>query len=67
MKEMSKSMDQAMEESNKDQIEEDVKMLRQILDNLLAYSFSQEDDMNQFKASRLGSPSFINTLRHNKI
>lgn len=58
MKEMSKAMDQAMAESEKDQIEEDVKMLRQILDNLLAYSFSQEDNMNQFKASRLGSPSF---------
>ncbi|MGQ7945903.1 hypothetical protein [Flavobacterium sp. WC2509] len=58
MKEMSKAMDQAMAESEKDQIEEDVKMLRQILDNLLAYSFSQEDNMDQFKASRLGSPSF---------
>lgn len=59
MKEMSKSMDQALEQSGKDQIEEDVKMLRQILDNLLAYSFSQEDVMNQFKASKSGSPSYI--------
>jgi hypothetical protein len=58
MKEMSKVMEQAMEESNKDQIEEDVKMLRQILDNLLTYSFSQEDVMNQFKTIKLGSPSF---------
>ncbi|WP_264566046.1 DUF4175 family protein [Flavobacterium sp. N3904] len=58
MKEMSKAMEQAMEESNKDQIEEDVKMLRQILDNLLAYSFSQEEVMKQFKATKLGSPSF---------
>lgn len=58
MKEMSKAMERAMEESDKNQIEEDVKMLRQILDNLLSYSFSQEDVMNQFKSSRVGSPSF---------
>ncbi|PVX45863.1 hypothetical protein C8C85_1670 [Flavobacterium sp. 103] len=64
MKEMSKAMEQAMEESSKDQIEEDVKMLRQILDNLLAYSFSQEDVMNQFKATKLGSPSFGKYIRN---
>jgi hypothetical protein len=58
MKEMSKAMALAMAESNKDQIEEDVKMLRQILDNLLTYSFSQEDVMNQFKTIKMGSPSF---------
>jgi hypothetical protein len=70
MKEMSKAMEQAMEEADKDQIEEDVKMLRQILDNLLAYSFSQEDVMNQFKATKLGSPSFskyIKTQQNLKI
>lgn len=64
MKEMSKAMEMAMEESDKDQIEEDVKMLRQILDNLLAYSFSQEDVMNQFKATKLGSPSFSKYIRN---
>ncbi|MBW4358891.1 hypothetical protein [Flavobacterium taihuense] len=64
MKEMSKAMELAMEESNKDQIEEDVKMLRQILDNLLAYSFSQEDVMNQFRATKLGSPSFSKYIRN---
>lgn len=64
MKEMSKAMDKAMEESDKNEIEEDVKMLRQILDNLLAYSFSQEDVMNQFKATKLGSPSFSKYVRN---
>jgi len=64
MKEMSKAMEMAMEESNKDQMEEDVKMLRQILDNLLAYSFSQEDVMNQFKGTKLGSPSFGKYIRN---
>jgi len=64
MKEMSKSMDQALEESGKDQIEEDVKMLRQVLDNLLAYSFSQEDVMNQFKLSKVKSPSYSKYIRN---
>jgi hypothetical protein len=64
MKEMSKAIELAMEQSDKDQIEEDVKMLRQILDNLLAYSFSQEDVMNQFKATKLGSPSFNKYIRN---
>ena len=45
MKEMSKKMDQGMEGGEMEQMEEDVKMLRQILDNLLAFSFSQEDVM----------------------
>ena len=63
MKEMSKAMEQSLEESDKDQIEEDVKMLRQILDNLLAFSFSQEDVMNQFKNSKAGSPSFNKYIR----
>lgn len=64
MKEMSKAMEMAMEESNKDQIEEDVKMLRQILDNLLTYSFSQEDVMNQFKTIKPGSPSFNKYIKN---
>jgi hypothetical protein len=46
-----------------DQLEEDVKMLRQILDNLLAYSFSQEDLMKQFKGLKRGSPAFNKDLK----
>jgi hypothetical protein len=64
MKEMSKAMEKAMEESDKNEIEEDVKMLRQILDNLLAYSFSQEDVMNQFKSTKSGSPSFSKYIKN---
>jgi hypothetical protein len=63
MKEMSKAMEQAIKESEKDQIEEDVKMLRQILDNLLAFSYSEEDVMNQFKTIKIGSPSFSKYIK----
>ena len=63
MKEMSGEMMEGMAAAEMDQLEEDVKMLRQILDNLLAYSFSQEDLMKQFKGLKRGSPSFNKDLK----
>jgi len=52
-----------MASGEKEQLDEDIAMLRQILDNLLAYSFSQEDVMNQFKGLKRGSPSFNKNLK----
>jgi len=63
MKEMSQAMAQGMSGGEMEQMEEDVKMLRQILDNLLAYSFSQEDLMDQFKGLKRSSPSFNKNLK----
>ena len=63
MKEMSMDMEASMESGEQDQMEEDIVMLRQILDNLLAYSFSQEDVMKQFKGLKRGSPSFNKNLK----
>lgn len=63
MKEMSMNMQQSMEGAEMEQMEEDVKMLRQILDNLLAYSFSQEEVMGQFRGLKRGSPSFNKNLK----
>jgi hypothetical protein len=63
MKEMGGQMMESMEGGEMEQLEEDVKMLRQILDNLLAFSFSQEDLMKQFKGLKRGSPSFNKDLK----
>jgi hypothetical protein len=63
MKEMSMKMSESMESGDMEQMEEDVKMLRQILDNLLAFSFSQEDLMGQFKGLKRGAPSFNKNLK----
>ena len=63
MKEMSQKMQDSMAGGEMEQMEEDVKMLRQILDNLLAFSFSQEDLMGQFKGLKRGSPSFNKNLK----
>ena len=60
---MSQKMQEQMASGEKEQMEEDVEMLRQILDNLLAYSFSQEEVMKQFKNLKRGAPSFNKNLK----
>ena len=63
MKQMSQKMQEQMASGEMEQMEEDVEMLRQILDNLLAYSFSQEEVMKQFKNLKRGAPSFNKNLK----
>jgi hypothetical protein len=63
MKQMSQKMEDSMEQREMEQLEEDVAMLRQILDNLLAFSFSQEDLMAKFKSAKVGSPAFNKHLK----
>lgn len=63
MKEMSQQMQEQMESGGMEQMEEDVAMLRQVLDNLLAYSFSQEEVMKQFKNLKRGAPSYNKNLK----
>lgn len=63
MKQMSQKMQEQMASDDKEQMEEDVAMLRQILDNLLAFSFSEEDVMKQFRSLKRGAPSFNKNLK----
>lgn len=63
MKQMGGQMMEMMGGGEMEQMEEDVKMLRQILDNLLAYSFAQEDVMGKFKGSTTHSSSFSKNLK----
>ena len=49
MKDMSQAMQMKMQISSGDQLEEDEKTLRQILDNLITYSFDQEQLLLDFK------------------
>lgn len=64
MKQMSQKMEQSMEGGEMEQLEEDIAMLRQVLDNLLAFSFSQEDLMVKFKGYKIGSPAFSKGLKN---
>ncbi|HSD14176.1 MAG TPA: DUF4175 family protein [Flavobacterium sp.] len=63
MQQMSQKMQQSMEMGDMEQMEEDVKMLRQILDNLLAFSFSQEDVMKDFKSNTSRTIGFNKLLK----
>ena len=63
MKQMSQQMQDQMASGEMEQMDEDIEMLRQILDNLLAYSFSQEDVMKQFRNLKRGAPSFNKNLK----
>ncbi len=49
IKEMSMSMRKSSSSSSSEELDEDIEMLRQILDNLLHFSFDQEDLLKQFK------------------
>jgi hypothetical protein len=64
MKQMAQKMEESMEAGESEQLEEDVAMLRQILDNLLAFSFTQEDVMVKFKNLSIGSPAFNKKLKN---
>lgn len=55
MKQMSQTMSASMEGGEMQQMEEDVKALRQILDNLLAFSYDEEALIQPTKTSQLRS------------
>ncbi|GIZ08046.1 ATPase [Flavobacterium sp. UMI-01] len=63
MKSLAQKMKQSVAMNEQEQLEEDVKMLRQILDNLLAFSLSQEDLMKQFRNIKSGSPSLNRNIK----
>lgn len=58
MKQMSQQMQQQMGAGQMETLDEDVKMLRQILDNLVVFSFRQEDLMETFKGIKYGNPIY---------
>ncbi|MFD0990530.1 DUF4175 family protein [Mariniflexile jejuense] len=49
IKKLSEQMQSAMQAAGGEQMQEDVEMLRQVLDNLLLFSFEQEKLMKQFQ------------------
>ncbi|WP_303316620.1 hypothetical protein Q4Q34_07390 [Flavivirga abyssicola] len=63
MKKMSQQMQSAMQGGGGEQMQEDVDMLRQILDNLVLFSFDQESVMNQFKSIDANHNKFASYLR----
>jgi len=70
MKQMGQQMQAQMQAGQGESIEEDAEMLRQILDNLVVFSFEQEAVMEDFKITDYGNPVFgkkLNTQNDLKL
>jgi hypothetical protein len=63
MKKMSEQMQGAMQSSGGEQMQEDVEMLRQVLDNLVLFSFDQESLMNQFSSIEENNNNYAKYLK----
>ncbi len=59
MKKMAESMDSMMNSNSSQQKGEDIESLRKILDNLIRFSFSQEDLKDKFTLIRNTDPKYI--------
>ncbi|TJY34790.1 DUF4175 family protein [Pontimicrobium aquaticum] len=62
MKQMSEQMQQSMMSGSAEQMSEDIDMLRQVLDNLVLYSFDQEDVMDKFKSIQVNHNEYAKYL-----
>ncbi|MDY8135324.1 DUF4175 family protein [Aquimarina sp. 2201CG5-10] len=67
MKQMSNSMQMQMQMSGEAQMEEDVEMLRQILDNLVDFSIEQENLMKEFKGINIDNPVYSKKLKRQSV
>ena len=63
MKQMSREMQQQMQAGRQQQATENAEMLRQILDNLVVFSFEQEALLTKFDKADSDSPDFSKNLR----
>ena len=63
MKEMSQQMKRSQQMSSQQSLKADAASLRQILDNLLTFSFEQEDLLKNFQKIQINSPSYASKLK----
>jgi hypothetical protein len=67
MKKMAGQMMNMMMQGGAEQQKEDAEMLRQILDNLITFSFQQEDLMEEFQTIEENSPKYASKLRYQYV
>ncbi|MFD2563523.1 DUF4175 family protein [Aquimarina rubra] len=67
MKEMSDGMQMQMQMGGGEQQQEDMEMLRQILDNLVDFSMEQENLMKGFKGISIDNPTYSNKLKKQSV
>ena len=64
MRKMAAAMAQEMQSGEMEQMEEDMKALRQLLENLIGLSFDQEDLIDDIGASDINTPNYVELVRH---
>ena len=63
MKEMAGSLQSSMEGGDEEQQTEDIKMIRQLLENLVKISFDQEELVNDFARTRTVTPRYVELVQ----
>jgi chromosome segregation ATPase len=63
MKDMAAQMSAQMKEGEMDQMEEDMAMLRQLLENLVTLSFDQEYLITDFSGTEVTTPRYVSLLQ----
>ncbi len=64
MEKMAESLQQQMESGEQEQAEEDMKALRQLLENLVTLSFDQEDLVSSFSKSTVNTPRYVSLVQN---
>lgn len=67
MKQLSKKMQKMQMMSQGEQLNADIETLRQILDNLMVFSFEQEDLLLKFRSLRPNNPGYPKELRKQQV
>lgn len=66
MKEMAESMAMQMQGQQQEQMEEDMKALRQLLENIVTLSFEQEEVMDNFQPVEINTPRYVGLVQQQK-
>ncbi|MEW7280481.1 hypothetical protein ABW636_17985 [Aquimarina sp. 2201CG1-2-11] len=67
MKQMGSNMRSQMQMSGAEQQQEDIEMLRQVLDNLVDFSMAQENLMKELKGINMDNPSYSSKLKKQSV
>jgi len=67
MKKLGKSMEQSMDASEGESIDENIDDLRKIVENLIEFSFQQEDLLNKFSGSDNHNPEYPKNIKQQYI
>ncbi|MDZ4708060.1 MAG: DUF4175 family protein [Saprospiraceae bacterium] len=63
MKDMAQSMENQMQQQEEEQAEEDIKALRQLLENLVSLSFDQEGLIKEVNTTMLNTPHYTELMQ----